>query len=483
MYFHLEAINFDATIFDTDDISTIRGGSMLNERLPKVFKGFLQGTAISEGGSQLLFQLSSQSPDEVETALSEFMDQSPWKHLSVTWGFGATDAAAMAASARRAPTVWSVPPIEPGWADAACPEDRTRSATTKETAKDGKTTRLVSTSVHARREEARNFRPGLFDNTDLHPPQSFHDLVRPHMRKTRIPEVVKNKIAVIAADGIGASALKARLGTAGAQALFDTFKSRLAEALCTWAEREGLTFVQDGDQIAQMDVLFWGGDDMRFVVPAHSVVSFIDTFLAETEAELVLQDGQIVSSFPHRIGVMIAQYKVPFRQLNALAGQLESAARSASDTSQSAVCLAVFESASPPFDSIDTFWSELYGPGHTAALEVFTAKEFRDLLRVCKGIGSGYEDAPGLSITQIYRILRLLGVPSRPLLPEAGNPLSLDGKVRDLLADHAERVDANSADPLAQFVGLDRARGLPLLLAQIAQIKPYVDAVAVQEGS
>ncbi len=476
MYIHLEGINFASTLFDSNDISTIRGGSMLNDLLPQALSNKLSAEVVQSGGSKLLARLADSEKPRVEAQLQEVLSGPDFKHLSVTWGFGETPQDAKSESQWRAAQLWSVPPVDNTAASAACPLDRTRAATTDEVGPDG-THRKVSSSVAARREIARIKRPGLFDAAEFGPARSLADIAVLPEHKCSVPPVVRNKIAVICADGIGGSALGASLGDAQMSQFMTAFRQRLAAALCSWAVEQGLVYGAEGDMRARMDVFFWGGDDMRFVVPAHAALSFVNVLLSVAESETEFGGVAPVPAFPHRIGVVIAQQKVPVRQLNALSESLEAMARLGPVKGQSAVCIAALESASPPFENIRDYWSELYGPGHQAGLEVFSKKELSDFESLCGEITYGNEDdaeeRPFLSITQVNRILQELGGPRRPLMPDGA---SRSSKANELLKAYFERVHEDTALGFEALRGLDDRRGLPLLLAQIAQFKPYFDA-------
>lgn len=477
MYIHLEGINFASSIFDSNDISTIRGGSMLNEALPQAVLNKVSLEVLQDGGSRLLARFNDSEKPRVEAAVSAVLNDASFKHLSATWGYGDTAEQARAQAHWRAAQLWSVPPVDDADADTACPVDRVRIAATPEIGKDGKTKRFVSSAVAVRRKIARDKRPGLFDAVDFGPPQSIEDIVQLPAHKLEIPPVVRGKVAVICADGIGGSALKARLGPEQMSCFMKAFHKRLADAICSWALDEGLVSNILEKPFARMDVFFWGGDDMRFVVPAHAAMSFVRVLLSVAESETDFGADAPVPSFPHRVGVVLAQYKVPVRQLNALSESLEAAARNSPVKGQSAVCIAAFESASLPYDDIREYWRALYGVGHKDALEVFSLKEFRDFDALCGDVSNeeGEEEGhrPFLTTTQVNRILWAIGGPQRQLIP--------DEKVKDdrasrLLIDHFERVHGGSIEAVTRLRGLQNRRSMPLLLAHIAQFKPYFDA-------
>ena len=483
MFFHLEAIQFASTIFDTNDISTIRGGSILNESLPKGFATNLPAEitakVIADGGSKLILKIDPDQKAKVGDLLQRFLASDPWVHLVATWGFGETPVDASNEAAKRAASLWSVPKIDDGWGKVPCDIDHIRTASVD--SKKGDRSVKVSTSVHARRTYGRKIRPGVFDGTDsLSPPRSFEDIVKPHSRDSWTPLVVKGKLAVVAADGIGGEKLRKKLGETDMRAFMVAFKKRISDALCDWLEREGLIH-EDADtdetqRSAQMDVLFWGGDDMRFIVPAHSVVSFIQELLDLFETPTRFGAGKVVDRFPHRIGAVIAQHKVPFRQLNALSETLEYSAKAAADQTQSAVCMAIFESASPPYDNLHEYWNISYGPGHCQAFEVYTKSEFERLVQICANLDDFGASKSGISITQINRLLRMEGVPRKPLLPKANDPKSADTRILENLGDYFDRVVGETFVQSDAFGSLSETRGLALLLSHVAQTTPYVQA-------
>ncbi|MBN9890538.1 hypothetical protein [Salipiger abyssi] len=479
-FLHVEGINFDSCIFDTSDISTIRGGSMLLESLGSELSSRLTLPLVDAGAGRAVFALPEGGWERIAGELARFLGSDPWRHFSIITGTGETRGAARSSAILSAPSQWSIPPFDAKGATGPDPEDFKRPATKCETDKDGKKTRLVSASVKERRDVARRKRPVLYpEDGGLVPPQSFESIV---VTTEELPFVVRNKIAVVVVDGMGGGKLRAAYERAGG--VFYTAKTafydRLAERIRTWMAAEGLVLREKGVTAGQCDVLLWGGDDMTFFMPARKVMSFVRLFL-DYGAGPFDPAGVPKLRFPHRLGVVIAHVRTPFRQMWHMAGQAEHMVKQgmtrADRYGESAVAFALFESDALPHGALSEHWHRIYGGAHEPEAEVFTRAEFARFVDFCRETRAG-EDGSGdaLSLSQIYRVLqlgRLSGAEGSP--PRSLTHRDTDRAVRNLLASHLERA-GRDVDALNAWGEVAERRSLAVLLAQVAQLAPYVEA-------
>lgn len=483
MFVYLEAVNFISSIEDTNDISTIRGGSMLLEELSRDAQARLGGTPQLTGASKALLRFEGVSKDELTNRTNAFVASEPWRHVSLVFGVAETAEAAHRRAILSAPSVWTWPLPTSHDGKRADPEDLRRPANAEEIGKDGKTSRAVSAFTKLRRDMARKNRPLLYplgrDPDDLDPPQSFEDIVS--MSDTELdglPPVTRGKLAIVAVDGIGVGRLAAKYSdTMSFSDAVTAYYDRLAGVLREWAWQEQLIYEEWRNRRlkvrGKLDVLMWGGDDMTFFMPARKVMSFVDTFMRAVAEPFDQTKGD--HGFPHRIGVVTANHKVPFRQLRRIAATAESLVREVDLSDGSGVCIVPLESVAAPSDALTRHWQDLYGPGHRPEQEVFKEAEFRAFKELCNGRISD-EDTPGkLSVTQVHRILQLSRLAGGSLVPNQDEPDDAARVAMETLERHyAQRY--GEAAPIAELMtGIGR-RTLPLLLAQVAQLKPYVDA-------
>lgn len=467
MFLFLEGVNLYATLYDTEDLSTIRGGSMLLEALAGAANKEFGGEICDSGASRALLEFAADAaPDAQEVA--RFLAAAPYCHFTIAWGLGKTKKAAEAAA--RAYQLCNLPTVVLPVKEAAvqpCALDHTRPGTVEETGPDGNP-RLLSASVVARREQGRKQRPQLFQSKNPLPPQSFEDIAPddPALKPN-----VSGKIAVIVADGMGGGALRKSFGS---DAAFSTamaaFRTRLAEAIETFAEREGMIYA-DGKSIrSRLDVLVWGGDDMTFVVPASHALRFLamlDTVFAQPFTE-----GK--AAFAHRIGCVIAARKTPIRLLKKLAQSAEDLLRDADGPEgASRITVDVFESAPLPFASIEDYRRQLYGPGYVNGSDMFLLSGMAALTEALREFDD--EAVDGLTMSQLFRALDTARLAGKKLCDEGGDEL-----VEAALAEHFARVK----DEAVEFAAWRKAfsahdRSTALMLAQIAQLQPYAQPYAV----
>ncbi|MEM6478169.1 MAG: hypothetical protein AAF647_03875 [Pseudomonadota bacterium] len=517
-FLHFEPCNYDAVLNDTADLSAIRGGSVLLERFPKALGAKLKdagfGSVISDGGSKLLARISDQ--DGAADVIDTFAKGEPWRHFTAVWGFGESPQAARNQAAARRTSVWSIMPPELPEGDApqqACFYDLKRPATDAERAKGGGADVLVSRATYIRRSvgealsggealgadypggrSTHDGRPLLFEDDGLHAPRDFDKICALTPAEAEaIPLVVRDKLAVLRLDGIGAGekikelraayeAKKKSPAEAQAQAEADMTKEKerfyanVTKKFIAWCDEVGLIEGKAGRRVARVDVHMWGGEDIRIFAPAFRAFWIAEKLFELMREEPFLKDDYPGSTgtFPHRMGLAIGQKKVPIRQLIDAADALEAFARAAGDTRAGAISIAVFESAAPPpKNALKAYWKSLYGPAHAAAMEAYSADEYGALLDLVSAVSGEAEEDGGsvLSITQVNRVLRESGAPRTPLMVEPGG----SDTPAKLLETHWKRVlqEEKSAQDYLAPLG---ARPSAIALAQIAQFHPYIKA-------
>ena len=483
-YLFAEGVNIYATLFDTNDLATVRGSSQTLEELAGTLHAELGGTLIDQGASRALIRFDDINPRR-GAAVSDFLEQSPWCHFTIVHGTGDTPDAAERAARLAQIRGWSVPLSVRNDGEVPDVLNQTHAATETErfpTDTPGKPyeDRPISASVKVRRKKGQTIRPHLYRDgkhpSGMAPPKSLEDLVLTG-GQTRM--VTDRKIAVVCADGIGGGALREGFGLHDAGRIdymnrIAGFRDRLARRIEAFLGEHHRFHMEGSHRVRPMlDELVWGGDDMTFVLPAEDLLPFLQVFFEETDRH---DPDTFAAGFPHRAGCIVASYKTPIRLMRALASQAEGAVKEGLAAKgiapQSTFTIDVFESSALPFDSPVAYRKSQYGAGYAVGDDLFLAADAARLLDFSARYVS--RDDPGsdsLSLTQIFRALETLRKERKDVCESGAIRLT-----SDLLKDHFTRQDGNDPpieDWIAAFSGVPRT--LPMLLAQLAQIHPYAE--------
>lgn len=441
----VEAVNFAATIYDTSDLSTVRGSSLAVLRSGTIIERALSACAgvsgvakIFAGASQSAFRFQAvddRAADRVADAVRRALvapDNVPLDHMCfvVDWvpdsGGAALDNAAARNHSRQF-RQWTValPQFDPE-ARGYDPLDRMRPASV--VAPDGK----VSPSVAARRQYGRDQRQSFYADELRHSEkdrdqalvyaQSFEDIVR---QPPEVPLELGNKIAVLYADGNQFSGIRARMakGSNATEAVANfsdalvPFQRELLENVIDWFRRGVLTdknqldrfgaYDQHGKPIVKyrLETLLWGGDELIFVVPSWLALDLLDGFFKTTHRWSINSERLTFAA-----GLVICHHKTPIRQAIRLARELADGCKALMPKGQpyDAASVTVFESLAPPDTGITGYRLRLYGARSEADNEllarslVLPGRKLGDLLDQI----SSYKWENKLPRSQVYRLLR-----------------------------------------------------------------------------
>lgn len=480
MFIHLEAVHLTAGIFDTNDLATIRGSSLILEQMGPRAAEALGLELVRGGGSKALLKTAQDDPT-LPDRIEAFLNAEPYRFFVMTWGTGADEAAARQDAKIRQLGRWSVPRLAPDelWAnsnDAVDPLDGFRPALAQGWYQGDEI--ALSPSVKCRRAEGSEARPELFQHNGWLPPKSFEDIVYTR-DAARVPFVVRNKLALVTADGMGFGALLKDEGDAFLARL-DSFREELAQQIEDWAGERGLWYPDKsgGSDVLRhrVDVLLWGGDDVTFVLPASHVFDFLKMFFACTEK----------AGLPHRAACVIAQYKTPIRKMMSLATAAEHALKDSmaarNVSGQDAFSIDVFESSPIPFEGPTAYRTSLYGKTYAQGDDMFLATDLDRIFAYFKAGKDGSAQAGAtLSSTQTFRILQQLLGEQRNF---PGRKPEDDKKAREAVAqaealvqEHFDRVHNTAVKVKAMRTALSSlSRMLPMHLAQASILGPYVEA-------
>lgn len=528
-----EGVNFDATLLDTSDLSTVRGASLALLRLDEVIAGALGDGAgvrkLFSGASQCAFVFEAPDAPAAEAlrgrvahALNEGGSGLPTAHLCIMVdvaplageGLEAELAALTVAEARnrtRQFRSWTLDPVPPErGATRADALDRTRPASTsirRPTSADGQMEQLpVSQAVKAKREFGRKARQDFYRSPaglgmeaaqrilgvedGLRFTDSIEDIVT--AAPEDMPLSVRGKVALVYADGNGFGAKVRQVGPERFGAELAARRRDLLAAVLSWYAqgskgsnwRHFATLDPDGRPRLRFETLLWGGDEFAFAMPAWLVFPFLEGLFSLTARWTVSGADGAVLPLTHAFGVAIANRKTPIRQLLTIAKAAADLSKGAGITGEDSVAFEIFESLTPPdlSDGLSHLRARTFGadPRLDASL-AFPGGAFRTLTD-----GLFHLAAPeGFPRSQLYGALRAArdtalakGEKGRHLFaPEAA-----DAAIRHLDAytqrpGGREAVDLLSAN-LPPTCGSGE-RPLPVALALIAQLWDYAQASEV----
>lgn len=328
------ACNFSETIFDTDDLSTIRGGSLLLLEFPKkLLEKFDNVQEIAAGASELLF-ITAASEDEIDKVCASFYQTNTYQHFTFVHAstqlpdetsFKTTlDILVRECNIKQyqQPTVKDYPA-----GDVACEFTGVLPAAAGELEKQ----KLVSASVKLRRIAGRRAKQDFYD-TDQDPlipekkgfANEFSDMRPSHEEEKTLPESIKGKMAVLYLDGNSFRNAREKNGvTPEAYKNFSNSVTAHRQKLLT----DVVKHIVDTDKnhnVLRLETLLWGGDEVMWVLPAFKAWEFMQ--VVQTNLKKEIWDG-----LTHSCGLLIAPYKAPIKDLRALVNNLGDVAKDCPD--------------------------------------------------------------------------------------------------------------------------------------------------------
>jgi hypothetical protein len=411
---------------------------------------------VSGGGERICLSVEGSRRD-IAARVADFC-KSDWRqHLVLTYGVADTPEEAERLARDAAYKGWTVPMPDPLIGKSLDVLDHCRPATEEVIGPENRKIRISK-----RTSELRQHGAGKRPNFRLMPPKSFEEIVADP--PDGLPDAVIGKIAVVYADGSGFGKVAEEIGGERFSAMYEAACEGLGQHLADWVEASG-PWGMNRDR-SRFETLIWGGDDMTFVMPAWLVVPFLAGFTkAVSDWDF---EGQRVK---FRCGAIIAHHKVPIRQLRALAYDAQDCIRAA-NFDGSGISIDVFESAAPPFGGIEAYRRALYGPMYTVGSDAIPAEGLGSLQAAAVELVSDTADGTALTSRKLFDLLASLRKENLTVC----DPCAEDC-VRAAGQDYFARlagVDDSALDHWNSAFGSNRP--LPLALAQMAQLRPYLIA-------
>jgi hypothetical protein len=457
----IESVNLDVSVFDTDDLSTIRGGSYANLLAPGDIlraigmSGLGNIEPVFEGASQALGIMESPAavaPAEVE----DFVDSlsadparsaAMFPHLADVAPILPSLCIVCAATALgdddfdlksartvnrirvlqlKRPTIDNLFDDDDRSATRFCAIDGLRPGMISDHAGDEDI--KVSKSVAARRKFGRALRQKVYarilgdKSAQAFPPfaDSFSDLLPPE--GVALPPLFQSKMAVISIDGNRFGKIRGK--HRGVKAVRE-FSRTVRDCRATLLERLVASLTNDplaaaGDKI-KFETLLWGGDEALFVAPAWKVRDIV-ALLAE-----VFEDPHWIfrgDRLTHSVGIVVCHYKMPIATARSLAeAVMQSAKNAARVEGDNSLSLQFFQSIEPPSSSLRTYRSSLYYDGEDKTFAIVGTDRFKEFIELGKAITDTEEGFPRSQLMKIVRKVDLNSMSAEELRIEVEKSL------------------------------------------------------------
>jgi hypothetical protein len=329
-YLRIEAVNLDHSIFDTNDISTIRGGSsLLLEAVHKISDLIEKLEGVSVGASTGFYRIAASDEMEcnaIKQSVQNYLQGEPYCHFATF---------VMATTARKkGESLTNLNKrliAECGWqqyrtpsfsfpayveTDEECGLGGVRPWFKPLKVKDKK----ASKSVYIRRDHGKYFRKTLYK-------QCF-DGELPDIEFTNdLNSLAQNEdIALIHFDGNRFGNIRDECKIKEDYQQFD----RVVQGIQKKALRKIIEYsiVQEKDRHSnqttslRLETLLWGGDEIELIVPASQAWKALKTFLEEATKTPFRTEAGMQFNLTYSTGVVFCRHNLPILQIRRYADQL-----------------------------------------------------------------------------------------------------------------------------------------------------------------
>jgi hypothetical protein len=340
-YIRIEAVNLDHSVFDTHNISTIRGGSFnILNAVSEIEQKITDLQVISTGASVGIFKIIDSTENGKNDILKKVLD-----YLQNTYGDFATfvyevlqrEEGEKLNNVIRRLTVgcswqqYQTPSIvfpEISESFEACFLDGVRPATKKSTTI-GNKSQHVSKAVDVRLKQGRELRNKLYEKL-------LEDKKEIEFTDDLESLAGNDKIAFIHLDGNKFGTIREDYYEGvGRDEEFRNFDLAVQECLQKKALEKILHIATDPcntsfrteDGKVRLETLMWGGDEIEWIVPADQALPVLNAFFEQAVASPFqsVNDGPI--SLTYSAGVVFCKHNIPILQVRRYAEQLCSLAK------------------------------------------------------------------------------------------------------------------------------------------------------------
>ncbi len=374
----LEAVNLSNVILDTNDLSTIRGGSLLllnaTEEVQNVIKNELlpnKFITITQGASWALFELQTDemAAVQIKQKILGKLKEAPLCHATFVvdllpkTGNYTTDRDCLHTLNRwqqmQSPSL-SIP--QP--ANAVCALDKVRPASKESYSKTSEKI-MLSPSVVDRRNYGKEQKRGKFyeSRTKLPGLRFTNDL--DDLSYDPNQGILNGKIAVIYVDGNKFSQVVRACKNVDEQAKFDQKlregQNSILKSLVKKANKDqNGTWKNNGG--IRLETLLWGGDELIWVVPAWQGWQTLNLFFEQANEHIKIDKKLLdASDYPSKdkkltfaAGLVFCHHNAPIHRITALAKSLAELPKQ-HDSSKNMVAYQILESFDHAGTDIDHY--------------------------------------------------------------------------------------------------------------------------------
>jgi hypothetical protein len=347
-YIHAEAFNLDPIVYDTHDISTIRGGSFMLldaiQQIPAAIPGRLRPIATAASKGVFAYEdpgdlAAQRKPEGMALKVLHALHDATGGHATflvaveedIPNDFSLV-LAHLEAEVRR--QQWRMPTVVvPSFEDTnqqgtnqECYLDGWRPGVEPYTVDPDVKAAKMSVATSFRRDKGRRFKRTLFRQL-LNDPVYGDDLVTKDLGKLATDQskgILNGKIAFIHVDGNSFGRIRNALCTAPeARTAFDKAiqedcrNAFLRDLLARARADPNFQVVEGGATALRIELLLWGGDEFTLVVPAWKGLEVLERFYR-------IADGLAFEGVPmtHRAVVIFCHHNAPILQIRRLAEEL-----------------------------------------------------------------------------------------------------------------------------------------------------------------
>lgn len=405
-----EASDFETTLFDSNQLSAIRGASLTflysSTLVQNLISAQRDARTIYAGASQgaFCFEATEDEAKQLKARITEALkrhDVETGCHQHMSYVVALVEGADQAALVRVEAlcNAMAAQTAHPAWPNFSREQTRPGSRRDPRPALPGKD---VSEAIRDRTAFGRRQRQAFYQNMlgysghdfGLDFSDEFEEITQgaerlelpaggPEATPARLPLSLHNKMAVFFADGNAfgrhrdhAISLAADLSglTAFSTELLDRQRRLLGE-IASWLKAhhvpglENAWFAVDPEDRrarARFETLMWGGDEMLFALPSWLAFEFAELFFS-TVQNWSAGGRQLTFS----AGMVICDRKTPISQAKSVAEQLSSSAKAVARRSDpfgmNAFQVEVFEGMALPDGNLERFRDKLYFHGRPAS--------------------------------------------------------------------------------------------------------------------
>lgn len=330
-YFHVEAVNFDTSVYDTNDISTIRGGSFVLLDIMNQLSNMFNLTDVGSAASVGLYKFQAKNDTDAENLVKEtidFLTKTAGNFSTFTYSFMSEgnlsnykEIIQTLSTRSRWRQYQQLSLVLPGIENKGfeCQLDGVRPATEVMSLENKEL--FISDAVFTRREKGKVLRNKLYEyllgvgkykyTNDLESLSS-----RPYHQN------LDGKIAFINIDGNRFGQIREKMCTTETELI--EFQ-RYIQNIRTNALNNILKKITAEDQKPnrtvegeiRIETLLWGGDEIELIVPAWDGIEILKT-LFEVSKDLHYRNQYIT----HSAGIVFCHHNTPILQVRRMAKQL-----------------------------------------------------------------------------------------------------------------------------------------------------------------